>query len=37
MSILVSAIGQGLIWAVLGLGLFLTFRILNFEIGRAHV
>lgn len=30
MSILVSAIGQGLIWAVLGLGLFLTFRILNF-------
>lgn len=30
MNILVSAIGQGLIWAVLGLGLFLTFRILNF-------
>ncbi|WP_252893620.1 ABC transporter permease [Lentilactobacillus senioris] len=30
MSIIVSAIGQGLIWGVIGLGLFLTFRILDF-------
>lgn len=30
MNIFVSSIGQGLIWAILGLGLFLTFRILNF-------
>lgn len=30
MNILISSIGQGLIWAILGLGLFLTFRILNF-------
>ena len=30
MSILVSAIGQGLLWATLGIGLFLTFRILDF-------
>lgn len=30
MSIIVSAIGQGLIWAMLGLGLYLSFRILNF-------
>jgi len=30
MSIFVSAIGQGLLWATLGLGLFLTFRILDF-------
>lgn len=30
MSMIVSAIGQGLVWAVIGLGLFLTFRILNF-------
>ena len=29
MSLVVSAIGQGLLWAILGLGLFLTFRILN--------
>ncbi|KRM12998.1 ABC transporter permease [Paucilactobacillus suebicus] len=29
MSLIVSAIGQGLLWAILGLGLFLTFRILN--------
>lgn len=29
MSLAVSAIGQGLLWAILGLGLFLTFRILN--------
>ena len=27
---IVSAIAQGFIWAVLGLGIFLTFRILNF-------
>jgi putative ABC transport system permease protein len=27
---LISAIGQGLIWAAVGIGLFLTFRILNF-------
>ena len=26
----VSAIGQGLLWATLGLGLFFTFRILDF-------
>ncbi|UIF28256.1 ABC transporter permease [Levilactobacillus brevis] len=30
MSLFVSAIGQGLLWAVLGVGLFLTFRILDF-------
>lgn len=29
MSLIVSAIGQGLLWALLGIGLFLTFRILN--------
>ena len=30
MSVMVSTIGQGLLWAVLGVGLFLTFRILDF-------
>lgn len=30
MNILVSAIGQGLLWETLGIGLFLTFRILDF-------
>ena len=30
MNLVVSAIGQGLLWALLGLGLYLTFRILNF-------
>lgn len=30
MEILVSAIGQGLLWAPLGIGLYSTFRILNF-------
>lgn len=30
MNLIVSAIGQGLLWAMLGLGLYLTFRILNF-------
>ncbi|HJE14756.1 MAG TPA: ABC transporter permease, partial [Lapidilactobacillus dextrinicus] len=30
MSMIVSAIGQGLLWAILGVALFLTFRILNF-------
>lgn len=30
MSLITSAIGQGLLWAILGLGLFLTFRILDF-------
>ncbi|WP_125768655.1 ABC transporter permease [Lapidilactobacillus wuchangensis] len=30
MNMMVSAIGQGLLWAVLGVGLFLTFRILDF-------
>ncbi|WP_057151835.1 ABC transporter permease [Secundilactobacillus similis] len=30
MGLGVSAIGQGLLWATLGLGLFLTFRILDF-------
>lgn len=29
MELIVSAIGQGLLWAILGLGLFLTFRILD--------
>ena len=29
MGLIVSAIGQGLLWAILGLGLFLTFRILD--------
>lgn len=29
MSLIVSAIGQGLLWALLGLGLYLSFRILN--------
>ncbi len=27
---LVSSIGQGLLWAILGLGIFMTYRILNF-------
>ena len=27
---IVSAIGQGLLWALLGLGIFMTYRILNF-------
>ena len=27
---IVSAIGQGLIWGILGLGIFMTYRILNF-------
>ena len=30
MNLIVSSIGQGLLWALLGLGLYLTFRILNF-------
>jgi len=30
MTLIVSAIGQGLIWGLLGIGLFITFRILNF-------
>ena len=30
MNLIVSVIGQGLLWALLGLGLYLTFRILNF-------
>lgn len=30
MAMLISAIGQGLIWAAVGIGLYLTFRILNF-------
>ncbi|MHA7611705.1 ABC transporter permease [Weissella viridescens] len=30
MEIIISAIGQGMLWAPLGIGLFLTFRILNF-------
>lgn len=30
MSMIVSSIGQSLLWAVLGVALFLTFRILNF-------
>ena len=29
MNLITSAIGQGLLWALLGLGLYLTFRILN--------
>lgn len=30
MNLIVSSVGQGLLWALLGLGLYLTFRILNF-------
>lgn len=30
MSLITSSIGQGLLWAILGIALFLTFRILNF-------
>ncbi len=30
MNMIVSAIGQGLLWGILGIALFLTFRILNF-------
>ncbi|MDR3190471.1 MAG: ABC transporter permease [Lactobacillaceae bacterium] len=30
MGVVSSAIGQGLLWAALGIGLFLTFRILDF-------
>ena len=30
MNLIVSAIGQGLLWALLGLALYLTFRILGF-------
>lgn len=30
MSLIVSAIGQGLLWALLGVGLYISFRILNF-------
>lgn len=30
MSIIVSSISQGILWAVLGVALYLTFRILNF-------
>ncbi|QAS69827.1 ABC transporter permease [Oenococcus sicerae] len=30
MSMIVSSIGQGLLWGILGIALFLTFRILNF-------
>lgn len=27
---IISSVSQGLIWGVLGLGIYLTFRILNF-------
>lgn len=27
---IVSIISQGFVWAILGLGIFMTFRILNF-------
>lgn len=30
MGVIVSAIGQGIIWSLLGIGLYLSFRILNF-------
>ncbi|MDF7627073.1 ABC transporter permease [Lactobacillaceae bacterium L1_55_11] len=30
MSIIVSSIGQGILWSILGIALFLTFRILDF-------
>ncbi|ALJ22949.1 branched-chain amino acid ABC transporter permease [Lactobacillus gallinarum] len=30
MSLITSTVGQGLLWGILALGLFLTFRILNF-------
>ena len=29
---IISAIGQGLLWSVRGLGIFMTYRILNFRI-----
>ena len=29
MGLITSSIGQGLLWALLGLGLYLSFRILN--------
>ncbi|OJG28134.1 ABC transporter permease [Enterococcus caccae] len=29
-QMIVSAIGQGMLWAILGLGIFMTYRILNF-------
>ena len=29
MTLITSSIGQGLLWALLGLGLYLSFRILN--------
>ena len=29
MNLMVSAIGQGLLWGLLGLGLYISFRILN--------
>lgn len=29
MNLIVSAIGQGFLWGLLGLGLFLSFRIMN--------
>ena len=30
MSLITSSIGQGLVWAILGIALFLTFRVLDF-------
>lgn len=30
MSLVTSTIGQGLLWGILALGLYLSFRILNF-------
>ena len=27
---IISIVSQGLVWAILGLGIFMTFRILNF-------
>ncbi|QIL50383.1 ABC transporter permease [Weissella coleopterorum] len=30
MGVIISAIGQGIIWSLLGIGLYLSFRILNF-------
>ena len=27
---ILSIVSQGLVWAILGLGIFITFRILNF-------
>ena len=32
-----GALGQGLIWGIMAIGVYITYRILDVEIGRAHV